>query len=231
VALKLQRLQSQVPIVDGAGRPAATFQRWWQTNAEAIEAQEGAQGATIADIQAAVARLESVAALANQALQAAQTAGSGGSTTSGGATAIVDVTTSWAPGPTVHLTGVTAGTFTASVTLTKTDTSVLAGGTLVASGYAGETIGQYYVYTAVGEFRIVENPGATTLYTGTFTVTMSTNNQGTSYSIAIDNPQALQDFSVSRSSTGAVDYELDLRMTTGGSSFNDVSAYLFANRP
>jgi hypothetical protein len=60
---------------------------------------------------------------------------------------------------------------------------------------------------------------------------MSTNNQGTSYSIAIDNPQALQDFSVSRSSTGAVDYELDLRMTTGGSSFNDVSAYLFANRP
>ena len=71
MAIRLPRLQSQVPIVDTRGYPTLAFHQWWEAFAGEIENEVGAlQAAELA--QAAADTANAAAASANAAADAAQ---------------------------------------------------------------------------------------------------------------------------------------------------------------
>lgn len=54
MAFRLPRLPRDAQITDKDGRPSLTFQRWWQSTIEKIEAQEAIQDQALIDIQTAL---------------------------------------------------------------------------------------------------------------------------------------------------------------------------------
>jgi septal ring factor EnvC (AmiA/AmiB activator) len=54
-AFRLPRIPRTTPIVDATGKVMQTFQQWWQSVVEKIEAQETSQDQVIADLTAAQA--------------------------------------------------------------------------------------------------------------------------------------------------------------------------------
>jgi hypothetical protein len=67
MALRIDRLQSNVPIVDGTGLPLKAYQTWWQRVAEGIES-------TVNDIVDILVRLGLVEVTADGALELAESA-------------------------------------------------------------------------------------------------------------------------------------------------------------
>lgn len=178
------------------------LQRWWQAVCEKIEANENAQNDLISQLQASL----QLAGGAVAGVDAAGSTAKSGQATLGGIT--VD-SASWVSGPTVALSGVTAG----MPTLTLTGS-----GPLSAASQGGPMDGEYRIQEIVG---ITE----TTVYTGRFTVRTLSNG---STIINLPNPVNTQTFG--RIATGAVSYRLDLRKTAGAGRATGLSAYLFARR-
>jgi hypothetical protein len=200
---RLTRLPPSVPIVSpDTGKPSNNFVLWWQSVCEQIEANENAQNDLISQLQAALA----LAGGAVTETDAAGTTAKSGQTTTNGLT--VDSAT-WVPGPTVALSGVTAG---------MTQLILTGSGPLNGTSSGGPMDGEYRIVEVVG---ITE----TVIYTGSFTVRTLSNG---STIINLTDPVNNQTFT--RSATGAVSYRLDLRRKAGAGIVTGLSAYLFARR-
>lgn len=71
---KLPRLPLSVALVEAGRTASTTFQRWWQTVCERLEAQETKQDATLEQISAALGLIDAAQASANAAAASAATA-------------------------------------------------------------------------------------------------------------------------------------------------------------
>lgn len=219
---------SNLRIVDSDGRPTPEFVRIWGSLGQAIAVNANA----ITAQGNATTSAQQTAQIAQQtANQPPPSGGTSGATTTSG----LVVTSLWAQGPTVSLTGVSAGDLTANVTLAlgspgPITTNPVIGGVPENQGYA-------VYYSADGEIRIVEVIGGVdtvvfpTSGSAAFTAYAYLSAAGGTAGIIPTFQSALQSFVSTRASTGAVDYRLDLRMTSPASSqITPVQAYLYANR-
>jgi hypothetical protein len=212
MAFKLDRLSAFFAMVKADRTATSAFIALWEKMCGKIETQEAqqdaalvSQAAIIATLQAQFDMINANAAAANDAQETADTAG-GGTARSGSASAdVLSVTgTGWNNGPTVNLTGVSAGNLTIS-----------------GSGPTGGTLTTGNVLS--GEYRIVELAGSTTVFTGNFSLGLvgMTNNSAS----------AVAAFSLAEVTTGAVSYRMDVRRTGGTSGGEaDISLYLFTRR-
>lgn len=99
MSLNLPRLL-RIPLIDADGRPSVAFQNFWQTFAEAIEANDALQEAQIEAIEAANA----AATAANEAAATAQTAADEADTAATALTAEQILVNSYITGVTVTAT-------------------------------------------------------------------------------------------------------------------------------
>jgi len=228
---KLPRIQANTAIVNNVGKALIYFTRFWDEFATAIEGQINTINQTVADIAAIVAQLQLIVEqlqvitglaqvaqqTANDAQETADAAG-GGTARSGSATNpsvnLFDPPT-WTAGPTVSLTGVSAGNLTASGTGPIQDADVT-----ITVINPGDTIAEI-------EFRLVEVVGGVDTYLQTWTATVS----GTMTPATVSNSSAaaVAAYTAARVTTGAVDYRVDARKTTGA-DVNDLSLYLYVRR-
>lgn len=224
---KLPRLKANLAIVNGKGNPLDYFLRFWNTEvAPRIEKNEDSQNQTIADLAAIVAQLQAISASAQQAqetanqAQEAADAASGTGVVSGSnkdPAVSIPASSTWVNGPTVSLTGVVAGTLTITGSGPQQDGDVTMSGTNVGVSCT---------------FRIVEIVSGveTTIFTGSFRVDKLESGIETP---TVTNLSAsdVQAFSSARSSTGAVDYRIDV-MENGPiyRAIDSLLLYIFVRR-
>lgn len=223
MAFKLPRLQSRLPIVDAKGNPVTSFQRFFNIDfVGAIEKQETSQAAVLASLQNIQTQQAAQLAQINQALELAglalATADSGSTTQSGSNTGGFGLfSTSFAPAVTVSLTSVVAGT----LTIPGTAPQLIYNGSTMSGGL-----------TVDAEFRLVEVVGGidNVRYTGSFTITDVTGDEPFQV-FQMDNFSApdVAALSQARTSTGSVDYRIDVRRVSGATMTN-LRFYLFARR-
>lgn len=225
MAFKLDRLSAYLFIVQATRAPTSAFITLWEKMCGKIEAQESSQDALIAEQAAQLALINQVLGIANGAVAAAaaaaaaaneaqESADGGGSATarSGSATDSTSISgTGWVTGPTINLTTVSAGD------LTITGTGIVSG-TLTAGSIV------------VGQFRVVELAGGTTIFPGvgdsnTFSVS--------SGGLAME-PSTIASvaaFTKAEVTTGSVSYRMDVRRSggpVGGAA--DINFYFFTRR-
>lgn len=221
---KLPRLKANLAIVNGQGKPLDYFLRFWNIEvAPRIENQEAAQDQTIADLAEIVAQLQALAAATQQAQTTAnnaqQSADAGSGTAKSGSASDPNIgipaSTAWITGPVVSLTGVSAGNLTISGTGPQQSTNVtMTGGRGIAAL----------------QFRVVEIIGGVdeVLFTGSFAV-QNFESGATIATVTNNSTEDVQNFSSSRSSTGDVDYRLDVR-GNGSREVSNLLLYIFARR-
>lgn len=241
MALKLPTFQWRNAVVDRMGMATVAFQRFLSEYSGAIERQEADQAAvllqlqevqasqaqTLADLAAVVADLQSLSESTQQAQTAANEAQSsadaaaGGTAVSGSATdpAVTLTGTGWIIGPQVDLAGVVAGDLqiTGSGPIQDDDVTMTGGQGIVTC-----------------EFRIVEVVGGIddVLFTGSFTVRNFVDQVTFDISTIVSNTSAssVSAFLDARTSTGAVSYRIDARMTTSGRTVDSLLLYVYARR-
>lgn len=151
MAFQLERLRSDLAIVDQEGRPTPAFQRWWQATLEAIEKQELAQDAVLAKLneqQTALAAQLALIQAAQTAANAAQTAATAAQTSANKVTTANAISASYTA-PSMVLSAADAGT-NATITVAgfvrhyDDGTQVnVAGGALTGQPY-GTVLSVYY---------------------------------------------------------------------------------------
>lgn len=222
-SFKLPRLKGNLAIVDGQGKPLGYFLRLFNIElAERIEKQEADQTALIAQIQALQAQQAEQLVLINQALELAglalETADGGSTTKSGSSTGIFSLSgTSTAPVTTVALTSVIAG----DLTIPGTGPSQVVGTTAMTGGNYVEA-----------EYDIVEVVSGvdTVVFTGQFNVLDVTGDEPYQiFQVNHTSSAAVAAFSAARSTTGTMDYRLDVRRLTGA-SMTGMRFYEFVRR-
>lgn len=217
---RLPRLQQSLPIVDGQGKPLASFLRWWNIDVLGkIEVQENQQNEQIAAITALqeqttanIAAINEALALAGLALETADGAGAG-PTRSGSDTGTITLTGAFAPVAQVDLLTVSAGNLT------------FAGS--VYSPSMTPVVGVTYNY----EYQIVEVDNGIdngVVFPGSFTIfraspmsdVVTTDTSATS----------LGSFSGARTTTGSISYRVEARYTSPTPPSTDLFFNLFARR-
>lgn len=223
--LRLDRLNIQTPIVDDKGRPTPQFQRFWQTEAVAIEGavsdiesvntDQTSQLSLIIQVMGGIdalkSRVDTAQATANTALAVGDI--SSGAAVSGSQTEQLSVGADWVEGPQVDLEGVIAGPLTIAGT------------------------GPFTVGTSVGldttiDFRVVEIVGGdeTPVFNGqsqlSGTLAEMPNGDVIPFDYISPDP-AVATFSAERSSTGSVSYRLDLK---AGITLPSIGALLSVRR-
>lgn len=232
MAFKLDRLSAYTFIVQASRAPSSAFIALWEKMCRKIETQENGQDALNAAIVQALNAAGIAVQAANTAQQAANAAQSaadsagGGTEKSGSATnpsITVSSTVSWTAGPIVSLTGVAAGDLTITGTGPQQDDNV----TL--------TITNINQVSFVGEFRVVEVIGGVdgTVF-GPFSMTASVAADPEApgvYPALVFNTDiaAVSAVLSARVSTGAVDYRIDFRKTSGP-TINSLLGYIYARR-
>lgn len=220
MAFQLPAIQQNVPIVDPkTGMMTAYFSDWLNRVLAQVTGQINSIENLIATLQstqsqllASIATLQATQQAAATAQHTADTAGGTGAQ-SGFATQTLNVGLGWSVGPQVNLTGVGAGNLTLA-------------GTGPAQG--ATTSADFGTYT--GQWRIQEiiaGPVETTVFSGTFTSSFVSNEFVTYYTLY--NNTDTTSVSIPRTSTGAVDYRMDLQFTDPVSAFN-VIANLYVRR-
>lgn len=220
--LKLPRIQRGTPIVDIKGRALDYFLRLIDDAFRMIERNEAAQDATLIAIQNIQAQQANQLVLINQALELAglalETADGGGANKSGSNTGVFSLSgTSTIPVTTVALTGVSAG----DLTIPGTGPSQTVGTTAMTGGNYVEA-----------EYDIVEVIGGidTVVFTGQFNVLDVTGDEPSQiFQVDHTSAAAVAAFTAARSTTGTMDYRLDVRRMTGA-SMTGMRFYLFVRR-
>lgn len=222
-AFKLPRLKANLAIVDGKGLPLGYFLRLFNIElAERIEQNEADQAATLVALQQLAAQQAEQLVLINQALELAglalETADGGTTTKSGSNTGTFSLSgTSTVPVTTVALTGVVAG----DLTIPGTGPSQIIGTTAMTGGNYVEA-----------EYDIVEVIGGidTIVFTGQFNVLDVTGDEPYQiFQVNHTSSAAVAAFSAARSTTGTMDYRLDVRRLTGA-SMTGMRFYEFVRR-
>lgn len=228
---RLPRLRTDVRLIDEQGRATIDLQRWWQEVVEKIEAQELNQDQLIADIQTLQAQQALTLAMVQQAITDIQIAqatanANGGAGASGADTdsnITVSSTVTWAPGPSVSLTGVVANNLTIPGSGPQQDSDV----TLFISNVTQiEMLGEYRLVEVIGgvdgatfgpwnfSVNYPEPPPSTGTYPGAVINTDSA---------------TVAAFSTALATTGAIEYRLDFRRISGPTVQN-LRGYLFVRR-
>lgn len=211
MVLKLEKI-GQITIVDSKGKPSSFFHTLWQRTVDAIQAAVNSNAEITAQLAQQLALLQATQTSANAAQQTANEAqatadAAGGGTARSGSTSAAGLSlfgTGWVTGPTINLTGVSAGTLT--ITGTAPTLGTLTNGTLVS-----------------GQYRVVELAGGTTIFTGS----MSINETGVTDNSVAD----VAAFTLAETTTGAVSYRMDVRRSGGPSgSTADCSVYFYVRR-
>lgn len=222
-AFKLPRLKANLAIVDGKGLPLGYFLRLFNIElAERIEQNEADQAATLIALQQLAAQQAEQLILINQALELAglalETADGGSTTKSGSNTGTFSLSgTSTVPVTTVAFTGVVAG----DLTIPGTGPSQIIGTTAMTGGNYVEA-----------EYDIVEVIGGidTIVFTGQFNVLDVTGDEPYQiFQVNHTSSAAVAAFSAARSTTGTMDYRLDVRRLTGA-SMTGMRFYEFVRR-
>lgn len=222
-AFKLPRLKANLAIVDGKGLPLGYFLRLFNIElAERIEQNEADQAATIIALQQLAAQQAEQLVLINQALELAglalETADGGSTTKSGSNTGSFSLSgTSAVPVTTVALAGVVAG----NLTIPGTGPSQVIGTTAMTGGNYVEA-----------EYDIVEVVGGidTVVFTGQFNVLDVTGDEPYQiFQVNHTSSASVAAFTTARSTTGTMDYRLDVRRLTGA-SMTGMRFYLFVRR-
>lgn len=198
------RLTAYRAIVDGDGRPLPEFILMWDGLADDADGELAMMAFQQAQQEANTGALYA-AGLAQASADALDAAG-GGTVRSGISLAYVNTTgATWVNAVSEGLSGVSAG-----------DLTIINSGPVMAIGADDET---------TGEYRIVEQPGATTVFSGTWRAT----GDGDTFSV-VYNESLLSTltFSSSLASTGSITYELDVRVTSGIDI--QLLTYLFVRR-
>jgi len=211
MAFSLPRLKFDLSIAEPSnGKPTRAFTSFM--NEQVLNQVESAirqNQQTIAELAEIVAGLQAAISIANAALQAANEGGGGDSAF--GTAGLVS--NSWVTGAILNLTGVVAGI----LTITGSGPQQDSGTTRPASG------------TSTGRFRIVEVVGGIddVLFTGDYSVYATDDGAPpTTYNMSAT---AVSAFSSVRSSTGAVDYRLDV-IIDSGEDISNLLTYLYVKR-
>lgn len=213
---RLPVLSAQQQIADTkTGKPTSQFKRFMDQSRETQEATDALQNEMIAALQANTQAAQAAQQTANQALEVADAAAGGGVVQSGSATQTVDASGEvWIEGPLVALTGVSAGDLTISGSGPQQTSNVAMIGnprTATTSFRIMEIVSGVETMVFLGSFSAAA-PGAL----DTATITNLSNG-------------AVAAFSSARSSTGAVDYRLDVQ-AIGSPEIVNLSLYLFVRR-
>lgn len=118
--LKLDRLQRSVSIVDSTGLPSVQFQRFWQGNAEALEASN----AQILEVLDQIAAILGITDELNAAIEAAQTAADSANAAATDAQTAADTATAAADTAAAESSLATSGTTGLTITATDAGASV-----------------------------------------------------------------------------------------------------------
>lgn len=209
--------QETAIVAKNTGRATPQFLRFFNVDFRgAIKRLLDGQASQIADIQEIVAGLQAVTETAQAAAIAANNAqatadGSGAaSATDTSSVTLTDVGV-WVDGPLVSLTGVVAGN------LTFTGSGPFKDGLVSTIGMG----------PASGEYRFVEVIGGIdeVLLTVSFNIAYS----GSTLILTNTGAGEVAAFTSARASTGAVDYRVDARVTSGA-GISTMPIYLFARR-
>lgn len=212
IPLKLPRLQANLAIVDGAGKPLPYFLRLLNIDVfQAIERNEAAQQQTIQDLTEIVTAVQAAQEAAQIAQQTANE-GAGGNSTTGTVSPAIGV---WLTAAVVNFPAAVA-----SETLTISGT-----GPVQAADVVKDEPGN-----APGQFRVVEVVGGvdTILITGDYNVYAS-GEAAAPPLVTNMSASAIAAYSSVRSSSGSVDYRVDVRQTSG-TPVSNMSVYLNARR-
>lgn len=245
---KLPKLRTLDKIVDALGRPSIAFVNFFLSFSRAIEKtvndllavdqelielndvqdmliedladaqediieQQAALAANVLQIQALLGLVQGAAQAANDAQTTADEALGAGTVSGSNTDPVIDLISDgiWVFGPVVSLSSVLAGdlTFTGSGPIQDSDVDLVGGS------------------VALGDFRLVEVVGGvdTVLFTGSFSA------NGSIAPVTITNYDAtgVAAFVSARSSTGAVNYRIDARKTSGA-MINSLALYIYARR-
>lgn len=200
---KLPRLQRGIPIVDSAGRALDYLLRLLNDAFTMLEKSEANQDAILEQL-----RLQNIAIQEALTLAGIAIAASGGN--AGTATAEIDMTPSaWVLGPVVDLTGVVAG----NVTIPSSGLYSKAGTT----AFFGDTNGQVRLVEVVG--------GVDEIIGGPWNFTISRVDPNPAGAVYVGNAAEINTFTSARTTTGAVSYRMDARMTDGDVNNIDLKTY------
>lgn len=214
-------IQQGVPIVSlDTGASSSYFTLWLAQVLGAIVAQTNANTINIAALQAAQAQIIAVQAQL-VALQQAQNPASG---KFGAASSIVsDTGVTWVNGPTVNLTGVTAGNLTYPGSGPNQVDSTEVNPT---SGALGDFVGAWRIQEIIG---FVE----TTVVTGTYAASRIRDDGALPFASVVYNTTNTT-ASVARATTGTMSYRLDMQAHDFGLGrdfeVNGVQLALYVNR-
>jgi hypothetical protein len=211
MAFSLPRLKFDLAIVDpSTGKPTRAFTSFINEQVlNPIEAALRQNEQALAELAEVVLALQAVAEQAQAAQQAANE--NGGGTSAYGTASLVS--NAWVTGALVSLTGVVAG-----------DLTISGSGPIQNSGTSRPASG-----TSTGRFRIVEVVGMvdTVVFTGDFSVySPDPSEPPTTYNMSA---AAVAAFSSARTSTGAVDYRLDV-IIDSGEDISNLRTYLYVKR-
>lgn len=210
MVLKLEKI-GQITLVDKNGKPSTFFQTLWQRTITAIQTAVNTNADFTAQLAQQLALLQATQAAANSAQQSANAAQAAADAAGGGTARSDSATFSttisgllWINGPTIALPTVSAGNLTISGTGPTS-------GTLLSG------------VSVIGEYRVVELAGGTTIFTGSMVV----NDTGVTDNSAAD----VAAFSLAETTTGTVSYRLDVRRSGGPSGTSaDISMYFYCRR-
>lgn len=212
-AFKLPRLKANLAIVSGDGKPTDFFLRLFNIDlVQRIEQQETNQDAVLAQLAEVQATQEAQLVLINEALELAgiaigQSPGNSGSTTS-----VVTLDGTWTLGPQVDLLGVVAG-----------DLTIPGSGLFATVSTTAEEDG------TDGELRLVEIVGGVdTIIGGPWD--FAAVRFGSNPSVYFSNPSEINALSLALTTTGAVSYRMDARVTTPSRTINNAQLKLYVNR-
>lgn len=187
-------------FLDWLNRQLVTITDAINANAAIVTSLQAQQAALIAQTQQVIA-----AAQAAQAAQAAADAAGGGTAKSGNAQSNVTSTntSTWSHGPVVSLTGVSAGHLTIATSGPNQDNTT---GVNAISGTLGDFTGNWRVVEVIGGVdTVVYN-------SGTYHGERDRDDQGIEN--ILYNLSDVSAVSIARSTTGAMDYRLDINAPT-----------------
>jgi hypothetical protein len=219
----IQNLQPGVKFMNPDGTATFEFQRIWAQLLQQINESITQIIAQVVQLQAVQQSNNANAQLVNTAQNAADSAAGGAARSDDATASLVIVPYVWTPGPTANLLTVSAGDLTASVTMYTDQISSTA-------------------VNALGQYRIVELPSETVMFTGDFTVSGFLTGtvfpfsgpspfSGGLYQLLITDQSvaALKALNTPGIGTGSIDYRLDFIMSTPGVQVV-TTAYLYARR-
>lgn len=194
---QLPMIQTSVPVVDPqTGLMTPYFADWLNRVLIQITDQVNFIDNNVASLQAAQAQIQAV----QQQLLAVQQAQNPPSGVHGSASGTASTSGSgWSSSPVVHLTGVVAG----NLTFPGSGPSQLSGTVVNPLGPIGNFTGDWRIQEIIAGVE-------TTVFSGAYAATRQRDDGASPFASTVDNTSSTTG-SVARTTTGAIDYRLDIR--------------------